>query len=142
MCSASHITFVVPGPIRGKQRARHVVLAGGKTRSYTPKETVSNEKLIREYASLAMGRRAPFIGPMSLMLQVYKVMPASWSQAKRKSAFYVTGKPDCDNIGKLASDALNKLVWHDDAQIAMFSVVRIYGDTEYTVISIRALEDR
>lgn len=33
-----------------------------------------------------------------------------------------TKKPDCDNISKLVLDALNKVAWVDDAQVALLIV--------------------
>lgn len=140
MSDLRHIAFVVPGPIRGKQRAGRMILPGGKVRSFNPHQTENNEKLIRDYASLEMRGRAPFEGAMSLCIRLYKTHPKSWSKKRVREAFWVTGKPDCDNIAKLVADALNKIVWHDDSQIADLTVKRRFAELEYTQIIISPLE--
>lgn len=140
MSDPIRISFTVPGPIRGKQRAGRMVLPGGKVRSFNPRQTARNEMLIRDYASLQMRGRTPFTGAMSLCIRLYKPHPVSWSKKRVRTSFWITGKPDCDNIAKLVADALNKIVWHDDAQIADLTVTRRFATTEYTQIEILPLE--
>ena len=138
--NAHRLSFTVPGPIRGKQRAGRMRLPGGGIQSFNPKATVSNEKLIRDFAFVQMRGRTPFVGPIRVSIFVFKVPPASWSAKKKENAQYATGKPDIDNIAKLVGDALNKIVWHDDAQIADLIVNRRFDTTERTHIEIVALE--
>lgn len=140
MADLRHISFTVPGPIRGKQRAGRMVLPGGKVRSFNPRQTETNEKLIRDYASLRMRGHAPFAGAMFLSIRLYKTYPKSWSKKRVRETSWITGKPDPDNIAKLVADALNKIVWFDDAQIACLLVTRRFAATEYTEIYIQPLE--
>ena len=53
-------------------------------------------------------------------------IPVSWSKAKRQEALEGKlahmGKPDWDNVGKIITDALNEVAWHDDSQIISASV--------------------
>jgi Holliday junction resolvase RusA-like endonuclease len=52
------------------------------------------------------------------------------SQKKRllPDAFWRTSKPDFDNLAKIVGDALNKVAWLDDAQIAAAWVRKVYSD--------------
>jgi Holliday junction resolvase RusA-like endonuclease len=141
MHNDSCLSFTIPGAIRGKQRAGRKRLPGGVVQTFNPSATASHERLIRQYAAIQMRRRTPFKGAMRLAIQVFKVPPKSWSKKRRATAKYVTGKPDASNVAKLVEDALNKLVWHDDAQIADLVVARRYAEVERTDIEIVALED-
>jgi Holliday junction resolvase RusA-like endonuclease len=49
------------------------------------------------------------------------------------------GRPDVDNLAKLAMDALNGVFWIDDAQIADLTVTKRYRDTPGTSVSITML---
>jgi Holliday junction resolvase RusA-like endonuclease len=110
------IQIVVPGLPRGKQRAR--TTRNGKL-TYTPKQTVDAERLIAwEAKKLRLNRVLE--GPVRLSFIARFPYPKSWSKKRRASTFWHTSKPDADNIMKLLKDALNKIVWRDDAQVAAF----------------------
>ena len=49
-----------------------------------------------------------------------------------------TTKPDADNVAKLL-DALNKIVWADDAQIVALHIFKHYSDRPRIEISITPL---
>lgn len=59
--------------------------------------------------------------PLSLTVQVLLPVPASWRPEKRAAALAghirPISRPDLDNWLKLPMDALNGLVWKDDAQV-------------------------
>jgi Holliday junction resolvase RusA-like endonuclease len=103
----------IPGDPRGKQRAR-----AGNGRHYTPKQTVDTERVIGWEARKAMAGREPFTGPLYVEITAIYTYPASWSAKRRLATLWKTSKPDRDNIEKLALDALNKIVFLDDSQIA------------------------
>ena len=125
------ITFQVPGPIRGKGRARFS-MRGGKPRTYTPEQTVSYENAIRFAAHQAMKGR-PLI-EMGVELRVTAIFPIPASWPKKKWADAMAGlvaptvKPDCDNIVKSVADALNQVVYVDDKQITRIVVWKKYGE--------------
>jgi Holliday junction resolvase RusA-like endonuclease len=100
-------TFIAMEP-RGK--GRHRTTREGRT--YSDPKTVSAENLIK----LKVGsewRQAPLDEPLSVVVIAYMERPKS----KPKRMLFPTGKPDWDNIGKLACDALNGILWRDDAVI-------------------------
>jgi Holliday junction resolvase RusA-like endonuclease len=58
-------------------------------------------------------------------------IPTSWPEWKRLAALAgkigPSGIPDASNILKSAEDALNGVVWIDDAQIVSVGMVKRYG---------------
>src|SRR6185436_10100771 len=113
------ITFTIPGRISGKGRPRFSRKSGV---AYTPAKTVSCEAMVRHYASEAMERKPPIQGPVRLEISISLNTPKSWSKKKREQAYFVTGRPDLDNCGKLISDALNNIVYADDSQISDLAI--------------------
>jgi len=120
--------FTIPGRVGGKGRPRFTVI-GGRGRAYTPAKTASMESVVREIAARAMNGAPLLEGPLALEISIFLSPPASWSKRKRAEAVFPTGKPDLDNIGKLIGDALNGVVWKDDAQLAELTIRRRFtGD--------------
>lgn len=121
------VKFSVPGKPMGKQRPR--VLRRGI--SYTPKETVSYENLIKLCYMENPAKRL-FDGPVNMRIVAYYPIPKSTSkkQAERMKACLIrpTKKPDCDNITKIICDALNNVAYKDDSQIVGCEVQKFYGD--------------
>jgi Holliday junction resolvase RusA-like endonuclease len=133
------LSFTVPGPIRGKQRAGRRLI-GGKVQTFNPPGTAANERLIRQYAAIQMrGKNRRFEGPVGLTIRVFKTPPKSWSPERKATAHFVTGKPDVDNIAKLVADALD-VIWRDDSQISDLTITRRYDAAERTEIEIITLE--
>jgi Holliday junction resolvase RusA-like endonuclease len=118
------ITFTVPGIPVGKGRARFVRATG---RAYTPAKTVSYEAELKFFAMQAMGNRPLFEGPLSVAVFATFPKPASWSKKKAAATRNHTSKPDLDNLFKCL-DALNGVVWHDDAQVCRAYITKVYSD--------------
>ncbi len=70
-------------------------------------------------------------------------IPASWSKRKRLDAIEgrlrPTTKPDWDNIAKVI-DALNHVVWADDASVVDGLVRKFYSETPELVVQVTALD--
>ncbi|MGC8534896.1 MAG: RusA family crossover junction endodeoxyribonuclease [Rhizomicrobium sp.] len=130
------ISFTVPGKLSGKQRPRFSRKSG---RPYTPAKTISQEAVVRSLAQTAMGDAALLEGALALTIRMTVMHPASWSKRKCATTKWVSGKPDCDNIGKLAADSMNGIVYRDDAQIAKLDIERRYGERECTQITVSVL---
>lgn len=47
-----------------------------------------------------------------------------------------TSKPDIDNLAKIVMDALNKLAYHDDAQVFRLNIEKVRSDEERTYVSV------
>lgn len=125
MISNRRISFVIPGRIGGKGRHRAFIRAG-KIATYTPHATQSDEGVARYYASAAMRGQPPLSGALRLEVQLTRLAPISWSNKKKAAALWITGKPDCSNVLKLLEDAMNGIVYADDAQIAAIDFRRSY----------------
>jgi Holliday junction resolvase RusA-like endonuclease len=79
-------------------------------------------------------------GPLRLMIRCEYVPPSSWSTKKKDATRWKTSKPDLDNLTKLASDALNRIVYNDDAQICELSAQKVYGLSNRLIITVHQLE--
>ena len=133
------IAFEIPGPVVGKQRPKFARV-GAFTRTYTPEKTVAYENLVKHYAAEAMDKAAPWEMPVVLKIAVYRTVPASTSKKNRAAALAGTlrpaNKPDCDNIAKAIADAMNGIVYKDDAQIVELSVVKRYGERDHAAVMV------
>jgi Holliday junction resolvase RusA-like endonuclease len=122
--------FHVPGAVVGKGRPR-IGKAGGFSRMFTPEKTANYETLVKWYASQAMKDHGPMSdvtqnhvlldGPVQVNMLVGVAVPESWSKKKQAQALagtiYPTSKPDLDNSIKSVFDAMNGVVYRDDAQV-------------------------
>lgn len=109
-----------------KGRAR--IAPGGKF-AYTPKKTRVTEAVIRVTAREKWNRPPiPKGTAISLICMFGYVRPKAHYiggspekglnlTGKKPAPKHHTQKPDMDNLVKLLKDALNKIVWDDDAQV-------------------------
>lgn len=129
------IGFTVYGVPVPKGRPRVVRLPTGRVHTFTPDRTRAWEQTIRAQA-LKHRPSAPLEGPLALVLTFYFMRPAS---AKRRKHPHV--RPDVDNCVKAVKDALNSLMWKDDAQIVDLVALKRYGDPPRVEIVIKELEE-
>lgn len=80
--------------------------------AFTPLKTRESERIIQLMAQKQHGALPIADGP--IQIDVEFVMPKP-KRPKNKS-YHVT-RPDLDNLLKLVLDALNGILWNDDAQI-------------------------
>jgi Holliday junction resolvase RusA-like endonuclease len=118
----------------GKQRPRH-----GKGFTYTPKETVNYETLVKQlYVQQCCSKMLD--GQLEVKVKAYFSIPKSAS--KKAFANMQEGKerpakkPDWDNIGKIITDALNKLAYNDDSQIVTAMVEKWYSTNPRVEVEI------
>jgi len=116
----------------------------GKGRVFTDARTSSYEASLGWAARVAMAGRAPLLGPLVLSVMAFLGIPRSWSARDRRRALVGAvqpiGKPDWDNVGKI-SDALNGIVWGDDAQVVDARVVKRYAEQPRLVLEIAPIEE-
>lgn len=94
--------------------------------TYTPAKTAQFENLIGYMARVQLRQlnaMAPLAGALKLKLRFF-IMPP-----KRQARNFPTVKPDWDNFSKSLCDALNGIVWFDDAQIVKAEVEKLYDWT-------------
>jgi Holliday junction resolvase RusA-like endonuclease len=124
----------------GKGRPRFVRATG---RTYTPAKTANYEAILAAAGIDAMIHEGwhPLAGPLEVRVTAFMPIPRSWSRKKQQAALEGAirpGKPDADNILKTL-DALNNIVWRDDAQIAEARVSKLYDAQPRLEIEVQKL---
>jgi len=115
-----NVEFFINFTPSGQERVRK-----GKHGFYQPSKSANQKKIVQAYAQQAITKHGPsnfpISGPVSLVMDFYVPIPKSWSKTRTQQAYMglllPQVKPDIDNLNKLVMDALNKLVYVDDALI-------------------------
>lgn len=118
----------------------------GYPRSYTPKKTHDFESLIAQnYVINGKGvyfeREEPIHVTLVFGMPIPKTTPKSRRMAMLNGILKPIRKPDIDNLAKAVLDALNKVAWADDAQIARLLLSKEYTDDPYISIYIHEIKD-
>jgi len=136
------LDFYVPGQPIAKGRPKFST-RGGFAKAYTPAKTVNYENLVRYAAAEAMQGAAPIPGPVHLWIHIGLQIPASWSKKRRGLAaeqmIAATKKPDADNVLKAVKDAINGVVFIDDAQVVSIGLLKEYSEIPGVKVRIRTL---
>lgn len=126
------INFLVLGPPVGKQRPRFRRI-GNFVQTYTASKTKTYEDLVREQARKAMGDENPLETPVVVCIYIRMSVPKSYSKQRTKDCLEgiekPTKKPDIDNVAKAVTDAMNEIVYKDDAQIVSMHITKVYAIT-------------
>lgn len=128
------IKFKILGKPRGKQRPRMCVRFG-KQITYTPKQTSEYEKLVK--ASYMAVSKMFFKKDIPLEIDI-----TAFFNGKYSDSDWATKKPDSDNIIKIVLDGLNKVAYHDDAQICKLSFEKKYSEIPRVEVKIKSLEEK
>jgi len=137
------VQFIVRGEPRGKGRHR-TFRRGDKLIQKTPEDTAVYENLIRvEYARQCGGVKFEAGVMLDLRIRAYCSIPASVSAKKKKAMedgeVRPTKRPDADNILKSVADGLNKVAYHDDAQIVDTQIRKFYSHDPRLEVSIQSI---
>ena len=122
------ISFTVPGkPI---PQARPRVTQNGR-HTYTPRRSVVYREAVALCAQSAMRGKKPLSGALHVRVQFLFRVPSSWRKTDRDEAERgeksFTSRPDLDNLYKAVTDAMNGIVYKDDAQIVHATVRKGYA---------------
>jgi Holliday junction resolvase RusA-like endonuclease len=140
--SPDPVTIALVGAPVAKGRPR-ISAWRGRVRVRTPEATRVYEEAFRLTAFGQMRGRNPFAVPVEVLAQFVFAPPASWSEKKRLAA--IAGdiphaiKPDIDNLQKSVLDALNCIVFADDALVVKISAEKRYGQASLAVVTVRPL---
>lgn len=144
--SGQTIVIVLPGEPQGKARARFRVAKRGDgstfAAGYTPKATREYERALATAGAAAMAGRAPLDGWVEVAILAVMGVPRSWPARKRDAALAGVlrpGKPDWDNLAKIACDGLNKIAFRDDSQISHAVVEKRYGEEPMMRIEVKVV---
>lgn len=137
------VRFTVWGEPNGKARPRFSRV-GNFTKTYTPQKTVAYENLIKmEYGRQCGAVKFGKDEMLDLRVFAYLSIPKSTSNRKRQlmldGKIRPTKKPDFDNIAKIVGDSLNKIAYHDDAQVVDSMVRKFYSENPRVVITIQTI---
>lgn len=123
------VRIVVPGVPVAWARAGMSTKFG--VQIYTTPKARKYGQRIKGKAALIMMTREIITGPVSVRIMVTLPIAKSWPKWKRlaaaKNELLPTSKPDLDNYVKVGLDALNGIVYVDDAQVTDMIPTKRYG---------------
>lgn len=140
------LSFEIPGLPRGKGRHRSFP-ANGRVVHVADRKTENYEAQVKWFARQAMGQfgvHQLLDGPLWLRVVAFSLPNQQQAKAMARDpqrTYYSTVKPDFDNLAKVVADALNGLVYRDDAIIADGRAIKLLGATAKVVVSIGRLTD-
>lgn len=128
----------------GQPRHR-ISTRGGFAKMYLPSrhEVHGFKRAIKaEWMQLKM---LPSQRAVAVTIQAFFHRPKAKTWKRRPNPRYPhSSKPDIDNVAKAVMDALNKLAWIDDAQVARLEVSKTVcsgDDVPHVVITVRELSE-
>lgn len=120
------ILLVVPGQPQSKLRPRR-----SHGRMYSPEKTVNYETYIKEIFVISYPDFVPLEGALRMTVTAWMMIPKSTSKKRAKlmveRIIRPDKEPDWDNIGKIASDALEGIAYKKDSQIVTGIVHKFYS---------------
>lgn len=146
--------FRVPGIARAKGSPQ-VVTRDHRGRALRYPRVVHDTPKLREWekavagaARVAMRNREPLVGvPIELAVTVYSKRPKNHVRdngfLKAWAPKWVIATPDGDKMLRAIGDALNGIVYDDDARIARYRIEKLYaapGDNPCAVIEVTRLD--
>ena len=139
------IEFTVAGQPHGKGRPQFSTY-GGRVHTRTPEKTVIYENLVRvEYQRQCGQSKFPDDAMLEVEIFAYYDIPQSASnkrkKAMREGRLRPKKKPDADNVIKTICDSLNKIAYHDDAQVVDVVLHKYYSDEPRTRVIIAEVEE-
>jgi len=133
------IEFTVYGCPFGKERPRVTRYA-----TYTPQKTKDYEKLVQDcyFAQSVKQGVKMALGAVLIEIRAFYQIPKQMPKKQQMAALNgkrPTKKPDYDNIGKIITDALNKIAYIDDAYVVDAHIMKFYSDNPRVEIKIEEI---
>lgn len=141
------IKIVIPGdPVpKGRHRSR-IVRPRFKPpfiQQYPDAATEAYERRIEQEAALVMKGRGKLLGALGVNVMAFVPIPASWAMKQKQKAaeglILPVTRPDGDNYLKCCLDAMNDVVYKDDAQVVDQAVKKRYAEHPRLEIEIFAV---
>lgn len=140
MASDYATRFLVEGvPVQWRRARRN-----GK-RYFTDPKQAAFQDAVAAAAREVMGLAPIYAGPVAMEVVSFLPIPPSWAKAKRARALAGTLLPigqntgDADNHGKAVADALNEVVYRDDAQIVDLRCRKFYDARPRIEVAVYAV---
>ena len=137
------LKFEVPGSPIGQGRPKFSTI-NGHAKAYDPEKSRNYKAYVKLLATQAMREQGFTMidGPCCLDILAFFEVPKSKSKKFREAALAdqerPTKKPDADNIIKAIQDALNGLVYKDDAYIVRLACQKFYSDNPRVEVFVTA----
>lgn len=137
------LKIVIPGSPIGQGRPKFTTI-NGHPKAYDPEKSRNYKAYVRMLATQAMKETGfeMIDGPCLLSINAFFEIPKSKSKKFREAALLdqvrPTKKPDLSNIIKGIEDALNGLVYKDDACIVNLSCEKFYSDNPRVEVFVTA----
>lgn len=122
------IDIVFHGTPIGKSRPRFGRTKAGGVVTYTPQKTRDYERALKSFAQVAMIGKTVLEGPVKVTITAY-------FSHKTKTGWHVS-RPDLDNIIKAVLDALNEVVFDDDAAVCELVATKKYDNEERIEVQV------
>lgn len=140
------VTFELPGePIAWARSGATIRTSHGRPfiHWYLTAEQEQYREAIAWKAKAAMRGRTPTLLPVALLIHAFLPIPESWhwkkKMAARSGALLPTTRPDFDNFGKVAADAIKGIVWGDDAAVVDGRVIKRYSERPALRVEVREM---
>lgn len=140
------LKFEVPGSPIGQGRPKFSTI-NGRAKAYDPEKSRNYKAYVKLLATQAMKeqRFTMIDGPCCLDIIACFEVPKSKSKKFRQAALegreLPTKKPDLSNIVKGIEDALNGLVYRDDAHLVALCVSKYYSEVPRVEVVVRECEN-
>lgn len=121
-----------------KARPKFRRARNGKVCTYTEKGTREAEDFVKMEV-LQTYKDGPQQCPCMVTMTFKKSRPVD----KKRLTSYPSRRPDIDNMAKLVMDALNGVIWEDDAQIVGLQAVKIWaqeGEEPGIILEVSMIE--
>jgi len=132
------IKFTVYGEPVAQGRPRFARM-GNNVKTYDPEKSANYKEIVRAEA-LKVRPDKPLVGPISLVVLVYRSIPKSFSKKRAVQAQegYIRPitRPDIDNIVKGVKDSLKGVIWKDDSQVVTLTTKKYYSDVPRIEVTI------
>ena len=108
---------------------------GGFVKAYDPEKSAGYKELIKAYTKEVFEKVPdfkPFDSAIAVRVEVFRGIPKSFSKKARREALEgilrPVSRPDADNYLKGVLDAVNGILWTDDALIVDLSCHKFFSD--------------
>ena len=135
------ITFTVPGEAAPQGSKRAVRSRSGRILLLESSAKVKPYRAVFALSASQAWTEPPATGTVAVELLFRFVRPQSHLTSKgllRTGAPLAPGKPDLDKLCRSALDAMTGIVYVDDAQVAILSACKEYGDRAETIVKVWA----
>ena len=141
------VAFTVPGvPVPQGSKSAFVVKGRAVVAESNRGKLTPYRAVVAAKAAEAMAGEDLMSGPVRVRLELVFPRPKSHHVAsdpsrelKPGAPFYMASRPDAEKVARAISDALTGVIFRDDAQVAVYEIVKKYGTMPRAVVGVDEL---